>query len=93
MGCASGKTGKVPASVVETDADRIVIVARAGPPPRGGQSCQSNDWVAATVTLSKPVGQRRLIDGECTIGKEARTVECMSSVRWDPKTGAAEPLS
>lgn len=82
MGCASGFTGTVLEPQVTYEAEQIVITTVVEPLDDEAATCPSNEWVAATVELSEPIGDRELIDGLCLEAEYAGTAHCMDPARW-----------
>ena len=63
----------------------VVIRIDAKVRPAGASTCQSNDPVRVRVTLSEPLGNRRLVDAACLAGAAVRTAACADgAVRWKP---------
>jgi hypothetical protein len=91
LSCAGGVTGEVLEPAVSFTESEVVIVARVGE-IEGDQTCPSNDWVPITVDLSEPIGERKLVDGECLLGDSDRISDCVDAVRWDPEAGVSERL-
>lgn len=90
MGCASGQTGEVLEPDVEMTADEVVVRFRVSPGEPAEASCPDNPEVAYTVTLDEPLGQRRLVDGECLeSGAGVGTSNCREDrgIRYEPPTG------
>lgn len=83
--CASGKTGEVLDPIARYEQDQIVIIARVAELADEVHDCQENDSVPVQITLAEPIGDRPLIDGECTEGKGADYLYCEEPVRWSPK--------
>lgn len=80
--CNSGRTGEVLEPTVAEEADDIVITFAVAPAPPGDHDCQGNDAVPSTVTLERPLGERRLLDGACVDGS-APAGRCEDGpVRW-----------
>lgn len=79
--CANGVTGELLAPVITYQATQVIIRIDAEPSALETANCMSNDAVPVTVTLSEPVGQRKLIDGACLSTDAKRSVECLSSER------------
>ena len=74
MACNSGVTGNVLAPAIDAGPAEIVITFRVGPDERpGAATCQSNDEVPVEVELREPLGQRSLVDGECSQNDGAKT--------------------
>ncbi len=83
LACANGETGTVRAPRVFYEEDRVVITIDVDPLPDGAYTCQGNDAVAVSVTLSEPIGDRRLVDGACSQAGAVRTVFCENDgIRW-----------
>jgi hypothetical protein len=73
LGCANGETGKVlPPAVTEGD-DEVVVTFTVEPIGSGPALCPGNKPVPYTVTLSKALGKRRIVDGSCLAGAAAAT--------------------
>jgi hypothetical protein len=84
LGCAGGKTGVVLAPSVSMS-DTMVIIRSSVEPKKGFGSCQRNEPVQVTLTLSEPVGNRDLVDAACLDGDAVNTAACSGgAVRWTP---------
>jgi hypothetical protein len=84
--CNSGRTGEVLEPTVTEEAEDIVITFSVAPTPPGDHDCQGNDAVASTITLERPLGERRLLDGACLAGSAPAGLCEVGPVRW-PEQG------
>lgn len=82
LACASGETGDLLPARVSEEGERVVIQVDAVSLGDEGADCQANDWVAVTVDLDEPVGERELVDGACLEGPAEDTIYCETAVRW-----------
>lgn len=92
LACSNGETGEILDPIVDMQEEQIVIYARVAALPDGAYNCPGNDLVPATITLEQPIGERPLVDGECLQGEASTTAFCLESVRWNPKSGIADPV-
>lgn len=65
LGCNSGVTGEVRPPGIHLADDHVAITFTVGPADPLGGDCQGTDQVPYEVTLPEPLGDRRLIDGQC----------------------------
>lgn len=79
--CSGGVTGEVYSPAVVYGHRSITISARVEPLPYGFYTCPGNDSVPYTIQLDEPIGDRELVDGECSISMR-RTSDCETGVRW-----------
>lgn len=89
MGCNSGETGEVLEPDVEMTADEVVVRFRVSPGEPAEASCPDNLEVAYTLILDEPLGQRRLVDGECLeSGAGVGTSDCREDrgIRYESPT-------
>lgn len=88
LGCNSGVTGEVQEPDVRLGDDEVVLTFTVTPGEPSAATCQGNNRVRYDVTLPEPVGNRRLVDGQCGPEGEARgTTFCRpSGVRHQPAT-------
>ncbi len=86
LACNSGVTGDVVAPDVEFGESEIVVTFQVEPEDPDAADCQGNEWVPYDVTLTEPIGDRALIDGQCLPGGAAeQTVFCdPEHSRWTP---------
>lgn len=85
VGCNSGVTGEVQEPDVRMDADDVEITFLVRPGEPSAADCQGNVEVPYEVVLPEPLGDRRLVDGQCASGGDAGgTLWCdPDGVRWD----------
>lgn len=77
LGCAGGKTGTVLAPQVSYEDARIIVTIDVEALPDDmAYTCQTNDTVEVTVTLTEPVGERVLVDGACLESEAGGTSYC-----------------
>lgn len=86
LGCNNGVTGQVQEPGVKVEDDEVRITFTVKPDQREA-SCPGNDQVPYEVVLPGPLGDRRLIDGQCEPDSEASgTTFCRpDGVRYDPE--------
>ncbi|WP_102159898.1 hypothetical protein [Zhihengliuella halotolerans] len=82
--CSSGVTGEVNEPDVMEIPDEIVVTFTVEDLELGAATCQGNPEVPASFSLNEPLGERRLLDGQCADGDAATTSFCDSNVRWGP---------
>ncbi|WP_341229988.1 hypothetical protein [Nocardioides salarius] len=85
--CSSGRTGDVVDPDIEMRPDEVVVRFRVSPGTPREATCPGNEWVPYSVALEGPLGDRRLVDGECLDrGAGAGTSECRDDqgVRYTP---------
>jgi hypothetical protein len=85
VGCNSGVTGEVQEPDVRIDEVDVEITFLVRPGEPSAADCQGNVEVPYEVVLPEPLGERRLVDGQCASGGDAGgTVWCdPDGVRWD----------
>ena len=85
LGCNNGVTGEVPEPEVTLAGEKVVVTFSVKPIETDA-SCPDNDEVPYEVVLPEPLGDRRLVDGQCDSDSVAsRTPFCRSDgVRYDP---------
>lgn len=67
LGCNGGVTGTPQPPEFEVTPDEIVISFVVTPgEPLGAATCPGDDLVSYTLTLPEPLGERRLVDGQCS---------------------------
>ncbi|MCO1340071.1 hypothetical protein BJH93_14425 [Kocuria polaris] len=83
--CSGGITGEVKEPTVTESPSEVVVTFTVEDLGLEAATCQSNPEVPASFTLNEPLGERRLIDGQCFSGGDAATTSfCESDVRWEP---------
>lgn len=76
-GCSSGEQGQPETPAIEYTETQVRITFRIRPAIDSG-TCEGVPGVPYEVTLSEPIGDRSLVDGECQPGSEAwATAFCM----------------
>ena len=85
-GCSSGEQGQPETPAIEYTETQVRITFRIRPAIDRG-TCEGVPGVPYEVTLSEPIGDRSLVDGECQPGSEAwATAFCMEEgVRYSPE--------
>lgn len=86
LGCNGGVTGEVQQPDVRHDDEEVVLTFAVKPDEPSSATCQGNDQVPYDVTLEEPLGDRKLVDGQCASNAEARdTSFCQpEDVRYSP---------
>ena len=86
VGCNNGVTGEIRESSVRVEYEEVVVTFYVEPNPSDA-SCPGNDEVAITVELLEPLGDRRLVDGQCSRDGEASgSTFCRpDGVRYTPR--------
>lgn len=83
--CSGGITGEVNDPTVTETADEVVVIFTVEDLGLDAANCQGNPEEPASFSLDDPLGERRLIDGQCADGLEAATSSfCDTDVRWEP---------
>ena len=83
LGCAGGLTGEVLEPDISVGSDEVTIEF-AVESISGDQTCPGNDQVAVNVDLGEPIGERKLVDGQCS-SEAATTAFCSDGgIRWSP---------
>lgn len=76
-GCNNGVTGEVLEPDVEESAHEVVVTFRVSPGQPSEASCPGNVQERDTVVLDGPLGERRLVDGDCRgTGDGVGTARC-----------------
>lgn len=70
-GCSGGLQGTPEKPVIDVGATTIVVTFRISPHVTGADTCEGTAGVPYHVRLPQPLGERRLVDGECHRGSEA----------------------
>ena len=85
LGCNSGVTGEVLEPRVDYGNSQVTLTFRVAPHSDGG-TCPGNELVAYDVSLTEPLGDRALVDGQCLpAGEAGRTSSCEpDATRWKP---------
>ena len=85
-GCNNGITGEVQTPDVEVEEDEVVVTFTVKP-DQTEATCPDNDEVRYKVVLPEPIGDRRLVDGQCESGTTtSRTTLCEpDGVRYRPE--------
>ena len=85
VGCNSGVTGDVNDPTIEVDDEEVVITFTVSPGEPSSASCPGNEPIAYEVELPEPLGDRKLIDGECApIGPDSNAHCNPDGVRHAP---------
>ena len=86
LGCNSGTTGQVQEPEVDFSEDEVTLTFVVEPDEPSSADCRGNDQVEYEVALSEPLGDRRLVDGQCASDAEASsTTFCRpDGVRYHP---------
>jgi hypothetical protein len=90
LACHSGVTGQVLPPSVVSDATTITItfeVAADNAASGTFWNCQGNNAVPYDVDFGQTLGDRKLVDGNCLDGRQARTTAFCTEdppVRWPP---------
>ncbi len=82
--CAGGVTGNVLEPDISLGSDSVTIEFAVEPIDDGPQLCPGNNPVAVNVDLGEPIGDRSLVDGQCS-SEAASTSFCADGgLRWSP---------
>ena len=86
VGCNSGVTGAVKEPEIEVKSDRVIVTFLVTPGEPGSADCQGNPEVPFLLTLSEPLGNRALIDGQCLTNEDVTsTAFCADGgLRYEP---------
>jgi hypothetical protein len=89
LDCNEGVTGRVLPPTIREDAAQITVTFTVVAPIPGAHTCPGNKAVPTVVTLTGPIGQRKLVDGACDPGGAAVSTafckdEYANPVRWSP---------
>jgi hypothetical protein len=80
LGCNSGINGEVLDPEVTWEADQVVLTFMVSPGESSEvETCEGTMPVEYDVTLERPLGDRRMMDGECLPGGEAETTTWCST--------------
>ncbi|GHD12656.1 hypothetical protein [Zhihengliuella salsuginis] len=83
--CSGGVTGDVGEPTIDEGPAEVVVSYTVEDLGLDAATCPGNPEVPATFELAEPLGDRRLVDGQCATGLEAaRTSACTTDVRWEP---------
>lgn len=85
LGCNNGVTGEVSEPEVTLAGEEVVVTFNVRAIETDA-SCPDNDEVPYEVVLPEPLGDRRLVDGQCESDSDASSTSfCRSDgVRYDP---------
>ena len=85
LGCNNGITGDVQESSVRVEEEAVVVTFYVEPNPRDA-SCPANDEIPVSVELPEPLGDRKLLDGQCSRdGQASGSAFCRDGgVRYSP---------
>lgn len=71
VGCNGGVTGEPQEPDARLGDEEVVVTFTVTPGEPAAADCQGNDDVAYDVVLPEPLGERRLVDGQCEPEGEA----------------------
>lgn len=84
-GCNSGVTGDVNEPDIELTEAEVVITFAVSPGQPSAATCQGNNQVSYEVELPEAIGDRELVDGECSSAEANDTEPCRpDDVRYTP---------
>jgi len=85
LGCNNGITGEVQESSVRIEEEEVVVTFYVEPNPSDA-SCPANDEIPISVELPEPLGDRKLVDGQCSRdGQASGSAFCRhDGVRYSP---------
>ncbi|MCL2594373.1 MAG: hypothetical protein FWD83_02450 [Promicromonosporaceae bacterium] len=88
LGCSGGYTGEIVYTSTVRWGNELVVTLGVEPLGDGTFTCPGNEEVLHTIELGAPLGDLRLVDGQCvpTIGEATGTVFCNPATRWDGTT-------